>query len=77
MFTYTILAAVVGLLLYVLSQWNKSSIAKRSNVPFQVWGQLQTLQEVDIYAVKTLLWFILIGLGVIADRLVVIADRIH
>jgi hypothetical protein len=69
MFTYTIIAVVAGAVLYVLSQWNKSRIAKRSNVPFDAWGQLQTFQEVDIYAVKTLLWFILIGLGVIADRM--------
>jgi hypothetical protein len=77
MLTYTIIALVAGAVLYSLSQWNKSRIAKRSNVPFDFWGQLQTFQEVDIYAVKTLLWFILIALGIIVDQLVVIADRIH
>jgi hypothetical protein len=77
MFTYTTLASGVCLLLYVLSLWNKRKIAKDSNVPFQAFDQPQTLQAVDINVVKALLAFILIALGVIADRLVVIADRIH
>jgi amino acid transporter len=74
---YTILAFGFGFILYVFSLWNKRRIAKRSNVPFQAWGQPQTLQEVDIAVVTAFLWFILIALGVIADRLVVIADRVQ